>query len=123
MKSEKPDAELIFGEALRLAKPAERAAYLGQPCAGHVALRQEAESRLSAYAQAGDFVCQTRPLQASDFFIEPTGTMIGRYKLLEKIREGGFGVFYMAEQVEPVQRIGDARRWRAGQLQLLENDL
>jgi serine/threonine protein kinase/WD40 repeat protein len=40
----------------------------------------------------------------SDSVIEPAGTMIGRYKLLEKIGEGGFGVVFMAEQVEPVQR-------------------
>ena len=71
-----------------------------------MALRQEVESLLSAYAQAqaGDFLGQTRPLPASDFLIERTGTMIGRYKLLEKIGEGGFGVVYMAEQIEPVQR-------------------
>ncbi len=30
--------------------------------------------------------------------------MIGRYKLLEQIGEGGFGVVYMAEQQEPVRR-------------------
>src|SRR2546423_1134994 len=33
-----------------------------------------------------------------------TGTMIGRYKLLQEIGEGGFGVVFMAEQQEPVQR-------------------
>ncbi len=40
----------------------------------------------------------------SDVVVEPTGTRVGRYKLLQQIGEGGFGVVYMAEQVEPVQR-------------------
>ena len=33
-----------------------------------------------------------------------SGQRVGRYKLLEKIGEGGFGIVYMAEQLEPVQR-------------------
>jgi len=37
--------------------------------------------------------------------LEDLGTIIDRYKLLEKIGEGGFGVVYMAEQREPVRRM------------------
>ena len=98
------NAKDIFAEALRLTNAAERAAYVAGACADNPALRHEVESLLAAYARAGDFLEHTIPLPASDFLIERTGTMIGRYKLLQKIGEGGFGVVYMAEQVEPVQR-------------------
>ncbi len=36
--------------------------------------------------------------------IEGPGTMIGRYKLLELIGEGGMGLVYLAEQQEPIRR-------------------
>src|SRR5262245_170918 len=35
---------------------------------------------------------------------ERVGATIGRYKLLQRIGEGGFGVVYMAEQQRPVRR-------------------
>src|SRR5207249_4226395 len=35
---------------------------------------------------------------------EQAGDKIGRYKLLQKIGEGGCGVVYMADQEEPVRR-------------------
>ncbi len=95
--------EEIFSAARDLPRP-ERAAFLERACGGDAELRQEAESLLSAYEQAGGFLSRTLPLPGPDVVLERTGTMIGRYKLLEKIGEGGFGVVYMAEQVEPVQR-------------------
>jgi hypothetical protein len=36
--------------------------------------------------------------------LEQAGDRIGRYKLLQKIGEGGRGTVYMAEQEEPVRR-------------------
>ena len=36
---------------------------------------------------------------------EQVGTVIGPYKLLQQIGEGGFGVVYMAEQTQPVRRV------------------
>jgi hypothetical protein len=44
------------------------------------------------------------PAQDGAAFEEAPGTMLGRYKVIEKIGEGGFGVVYMAEQEQPVRR-------------------
>jgi prepilin-type N-terminal cleavage/methylation domain-containing protein len=43
-------------------------------------------------------------LPQRELVTEKTGTRIGRYKLLERIGEAGFGVVWMAEQEEPVRR-------------------
>jgi WD40 repeat protein/serine/threonine protein kinase len=102
--SPSPSAREIFDAALKLAEAPARAAYLDQACAGNAALRADVESLLAAHEQAGDFLGKTLRLPETDFVIERTGTMIGRYKVLQKIGEGGFGVVYMAEQIEPVQR-------------------
>lgn len=56
MKSENSYAKLVFGEALRLSVAAECEACLDPAGVGGQAPRQEIESLLSAYAQAGEFL-------------------------------------------------------------------
>jgi serine/threonine protein kinase/WD40 repeat protein len=43
-------------------------------------------------------------ITAQTLITELTGSVIGPYKLLQQIGEGGFGVVYMAEQEKPVRR-------------------
>ena len=83
---------------------ADRDQYLTEACGGDATLRAQVEALLKAHAQAGEFLEQTVLGEPGELLAERPGTVIGRYKLLEKIGKVGCGVVYMAEQEEPVRR-------------------
>ena len=104
--------QTVFAEALLQATHEARASYLTAACGADQALRRRVENLLRAAEIAGDFlefpVSGRGPdTESTSRAIDPSeqpGDRIGRYRLLERIGEGGCGVVYMTEQEEPVRR-------------------
>lgn len=106
----------IFIAAQRLTDPKDRRAYLQEACGEDSDLRANVEGLLAALDQApssplDDAVeklgsaqtgtLDTASVEAIDIASHP---MIGPYKLLEPLGEGGMGTVYMAQQKQPVKR-------------------
>jgi serine/threonine protein kinase/WD40 repeat protein len=113
-------AEAVFFAALAKVDPAERAAYLNEACGTDADLRRQVDRLLAAHPQVGSFLQDNAAIHPSPLggavpgvrggatvdapITESPGMVIGPYKLLQQIGEGGMGIVYMAEQTQPVQR-------------------
>jgi len=106
MTDTKRSAKEIFLSVIEKESPAERAALLDEACAGDAALRQEVEALLSAHLKPDNPLERPAfgPTVLSASIAERPGSMVGPYRLMEQIGEGGFGLVFVAEQQHPVKR-------------------
>ncbi len=99
----------IFIEALQRGDDAGRPAFLDAACGDDVELRERVEELLAEHDKEASFFLDAPPpglgaTATMPAVSEQPGSVIGPYKLLEQIGEGGMGVVFMAQQTEPIRR-------------------
>ena len=104
MDTAKRSARSIFLEAIEEHEPDHWEAYLRRACADDPELHKKVAALLAAHQENDSLFDRSERTADQPAITERSGTVVGRYKLLQQIGEGGFGVVYMAQQTEPVRR-------------------
>src|SRR5262245_39855426 len=123
MNADPNPAKAIFLEAVERHAPDEWPAFLDRACASQPDLRGRVEALLQAHREVGT-VRQSELPEGDDAgpvaaALEPPmreqpGAVIGPYKLIEPIGEGGMGTVWLAQQTEPVKRLVAVKLIKAG---------
>ena len=113
-----PGEDTVFEAALEIKDAVERSAFLARTCPDNPKLRTKLEKLLEAHNKAEAFFADCQPaltISSDPELVQPVsepesgpdeqvGSLVGPYKLLQKIGEGGCGAVYMAEQQKPMRR-------------------
>jgi serine/threonine protein kinase/Flp pilus assembly protein TadD len=122
MPAELNAARDLFLHAVGKLPPEEWDAYVAEACGGDAELKHQVELLLRVHREAGSFLDQPAAAVGETAAFDPEagfgaivpGTVIGPYKLLQQIGEGGMGTVFMAEQTDPVRRTVAVKVIKAG---------
>lgn len=113
--SQKIDPIVIAQAARARTDPAARGRFLDEACRGDEAVRARVEAILLADDPTVDAPSSPAAMSSDETvaaddagrrapLLEGPGTVLGPYRLLERIGQGGFGTVFLAEQQEPIVR-------------------
>lgn len=108
----------IFLEAIEFDDASRRSEFVKKVCGDNLELRASVEELLAAH-ESSDYMLDRQlvaghPIDTSpalslsqvqsDVTTEHVGTLVGSFRLMEQIGEGGFGLVFVAQQEHPVKR-------------------
>jgi WD40 repeat protein/serine/threonine protein kinase len=111
--------ETLFAAALEKPPGADRRAFLDAACGDDLRLRERVEKLLAVDEESRGILDQGLSDELTGAFAPDgpdagIGTVIGSYKLVEVIGEGGMGTVWLAQQSQPMKRLVALKVIKAG---------